>query len=336
MTEAAAPIVTVVVPARNEAASIEACIRHVAAQDFPHELIQVLVVDGASTDATAELAEKAFAGADFGSAQVLNNPSGTTPTSLNTGLAAAAGDYLCRVDARSFVPPHYVRRCVEVLRGSPRIAVVGGAQIATAGHCSTAEERGIARALGNPYTTGFARYRRRRSSGPADTVYLGSFRTEQLRSVGGWDERLLTNQDYELNRRMQRLGTVWFESGLEVAYRPRRTLTALLSQYRRFGRWKALGWREVGVPMSGRHVVLLAAPPAAAGLVLFGLRRRPAAAAAAVVVSAALLDAAGGDQAPPRERVWSIAATAAIGLAWWAGVVEQLVRDGVRRLWRSL
>lgn len=335
MTTTVGPLVTVVIPARNEAAHIEECIAHVAAQDFPLEHVEVVVVDGASTDETAEVAAKALAEVEFGAVRVLRNPAGTTPSSLNTALAAASGKYLCRVDARSFVPPDYVRRCVELLAASPGIAVVGGAQIATAGPHATAEERGIARALRNPYATGLARYRRRRSSGSADTVYLGAFRTEQVRSVGGWDGRLHTNQDYELNRRMQRLGTVWFEAGLSVEYRPRPTLAALFAQYRRFGHWKALGWRELGVPMSGRHVALLAGPPVAVALFLVGMRRRPGITMAGAATAVAILDAASVEKASPEERAWSLVATTGISAAWWSGVVEQLLRSRSRGAWRS-
>ena len=327
MTTPEGPLVTVVIPARNEAAHLQECIARVAAQDFPRDQMEVLVVDGSSTDETAGVAAKALAEAAFGATAVLYNPAGTTPSSLNTALAAASGTYLCRVDARSFLPPDYIRRCVELLRSSPGIAVVGGAQIATAAPHATGEERGIARALRNPYATGLARYRLRRSSGPADTVYLGSFRTEQVRSVGGWDERLHTNQDYELNCRMQWLGTVWFEAGLNVAYRPRSTMAALLSQYRRFGRWKALGWRELGVPMSGRHIVLLAGPPLAGALLLVGMRRRPQITLAGAAAAVAVLDASCDEKASARERAWSLLATAGIAAAWWSGVVEQLVRN---------
>ncbi|MGH9152645.1 MAG: glycosyltransferase [Acidimicrobiales bacterium] len=325
------PLVTIVIPARNEAASIADCIRHVALQDFPLDHMQIIVVDGSSTDATVERAEEALASFAFGTVAVLCNPAGTTPSGLNVGLAAATGEYLCRVDARSFVPPSYVRDCVELLLASPGIAVVGGAQVATACPHASARERGIARALRNPYATGLARYRRRRSSGATDTVYLGTFRTEQLRLVGGWDERLHTNQDYELNRRMQRLGTVWFVAGLDVAYRPRSTLAALVAQYYRFGRWKALGWREIGLPLSGRHLVLLSAPPAAAVLLVLGARFKPAVTCAGAVAAVALLDGAGGESAPAQERAWSLVSTFAIALAWWAGAVEQLARPPKRR-----
>ena len=96
-------VVTVLIPARNEERDIDDCLRAVLAQDFPHDRLEVVVVDGASTDRTAEVAEKRLAESSVRSS-VVHNPAGTTPSNLNVGLADAAGTYLCRVDARSLIP----------------------------------------------------------------------------------------------------------------------------------------------------------------------------------------------------------------------------------------
>ena len=62
----AAGTVSVLIPARNEARHIEACIAAVAAQDLPLARIEVVVVDGCSQDGTAEVAARALAGYGFG------------------------------------------------------------------------------------------------------------------------------------------------------------------------------------------------------------------------------------------------------------------------------
>ena len=68
-----------------------------------------------------------------------------------------------------------------------------------------------------------------------ETVTFGCWPADVLRAHGGWDERFVRNQDFELNRRMGRTGTVWFDAELEVQYVPRSDLRALFRQYRRFG-----------------------------------------------------------------------------------------------------
>jgi len=320
------PLVTVVIPARNEERHIEACVGRIAAQDYPLGRIEVLLIDGASTDRTVELAVRALEGVDFARAAVIPNQVGTTPSNLNRGLAEASGQYLCRVDARSFIPPHYVRTCVLLLQSRPEFAVVGGAQVAESSPGAGVVGRGIARALSSPHATGLARYRRRRTAGPGDTVYLGVFRTADVRDEGGWDERFLTNQDYELNRRMAKRGLVWFEAGVEVGYRPRETLGALLAQYRRFGRWKAAAWLETPMRPAGRQIILLSfpilGPVIAAQLLRRWGWRVPVAGASAALLAGGVVPG----RSDLRERLVGLCAAVLVPVAWLTGILEQTMR----------
>jgi glycosyltransferase involved in cell wall biosynthesis len=320
-----APLVSILVPARDEAADIGACLDAVLAQDHPRERLEVVVVDGGSTDATVAIAGKVLANAGVAH-QVITNPVGTTPSNLNVGLARVHGEVVCRVDARSVIPPHYARRCAEVLAARPDVVVVGGAQVAVA-RDTTDRAVGIARALNNKWGMGGSRYRRGASDGPSDTVYLGAFRTAELRDAGGWDERFTTNQDYELNRRMGERGTVWFDASLEVGYRPRATLRELFHQYRRFGEWKVAYWRETSDRPQPRQLLLLAVPPTAlAGVVVVGLLptrlRRTAIAAAAV--GAVTFETTGSAGPPGRlpAHVMSGVASVVVASSWFAGVVR--------------
>jgi hypothetical protein len=70
-------------------------------------------------------------------------------------------------------------------------------------------------------------------------VYLGVFDRAALEAVGGFDETLIRNQDYELNVRLRQAGgTVWFDPELRVGYRPRPDVARLARQYREYGWWK--------------------------------------------------------------------------------------------------
>lgn len=319
---------TVVVPARNEEAAIERCIERLAAQDLGAEHLEVLVVDGASQDDTAARARAALARHPFAGAEVVTNEAATTPSNLNAGLALARGPVLCRVDARSVVQPDHVRRCVEVLDATPDVAVVGGMQIAEP-PAGSVTGRGIARALNNRFAMGLSRYRRGGPSGPSDTVYLGAFRTDDLRAVGGWDERLGTNQDFDLNRRMGAHGLVWFDADLRTGYVPRSSLRALWQQYVRFGRWKVRYWRTTGDRPRPRQVAILLGVPAAGlvGIAIAVRSGRPV--TAALVGGSALLalDAVGGGgPAPASVRLAAAEATALVGLGWVGGAWAEILR----------
>lgn len=332
------PLVTVLVPTLNEAADIAHCIDAIADQDYPLDRLEVVVVDGCSEDGTIQGAERALKGHPFGCTSVISNPSATTPSNLNLGLARCSGDFVCRVDARSRIPQDYVRTCTAILLERPEIGVVGGRQLALA-RDRTALAVGIARALNNRFAMGGARYRTGAESGVTDTVYLGAFWTRDLRRVGGWDERMSTNQDYELNRRIGRESVVWFDARLEVGYLPRASIPALWRQYRRFGRWKMRYWRLTEDRPRPRQLALLLGAPVA-GLLILPLAVRAARgrsqarllAASLIGVAAALEDRGSrGPDGGPLERSIAIAAMVTVATGWWSGVVGESLRQAPRR-----
>src|SRR5436309_3992828 len=114
-------LVTVVVPARNEESAIPSCLRSILAQT--HRNLQVIVVDGASTDRTRDVVLE-FARNDP-RVELLQNPDAIIPRSLNIAVAAAKARWLVRVDAHSAIPPDYVGRAVRHLR-TGRWGGVGG------------------------------------------------------------------------------------------------------------------------------------------------------------------------------------------------------------------
>jgi cellulose synthase/poly-beta-1,6-N-acetylglucosamine synthase-like glycosyltransferase len=325
----APPLVSVVIPAFDEEADIAGCLAAVAAQDHPANRLEVIVVDGGSHDATVQIAREAARREGLRQFRVVSNPARRIPTSLNAGLAHATGSVLVRVDARSRPAPGYVTRCVALLDEHPAAGVVGGAQIAVPRADATVVEHGIARALRNRVTTGLSRYRRRTGAGPADTVWLGAFRTDELRRLGGWNPRLALNEDYELNQRYRRAGfAVWFDPDLHITYHPRRTLAALARQHFRFGRVKGTWWAR-GTGASPRHLVLLAAPVVAAGAMVAVERRTgPVATAAAALAVTLLVDALGtGERARWRHRLVSAAAITTYVAAWLIGAAVGAVGE---------
>jgi succinoglycan biosynthesis protein ExoA len=88
-----------------------------------------------------------------------------------------------------------------------------------------------------------------------DTVPFGCFRRSRWHELGGFDEELISNQDYDFNHRVRRAGyQVLLNPNMECVYRSRPTLDALARQYYRYGFWKrqmlrkspgALRWRQV-------------------------------------------------------------------------------------------
>jgi GT2 family glycosyltransferase len=266
-----------------------------------------------------------------GPLRIVENQGGERSAGLNLAIQAATGEIVCRIDARSIVPPTYVRRCVDRLRSDPSIGVVGGFQRPIP--CGNGPlEKGIARALANPLALGAPRYRRRSGGGPVETVYLGSWRRHELLDLGGFDEHLVANEDFELCQRYIAAGfTVWLEPGLEVRYEARETLRAVWAQYGAFGRAKASLWRRHAQQPNARQVAAMAAGLAGAAFVITSAARprRLIVAAPAVGAALAILDSIGGDgPADLATRGVSLTTYPVIVSAWLSGIVEGLVGGG--------
>lgn len=252
------PTVSVVVPARDAAAVIGRALASIRDQDYPR-IVDVTVA--AADEATA----RAAADVERLDVTVVANPSGTTPAALNRAIGPGKGEVVVRCDSHAVLPPGYVSRAVDTLMATGA-ANVGGRQLPRG---ATWFERAVALAMSSPIGAGDARYRVGGPPGPVDTVYLGVFPRRVLEEVGGFDESLRRNQDYELNWRLRAAGNVvWFDPELVVTYRPRGSLGALWSQYHDYGRWKREVVRRHPHSLRLRQ---LAPPALVAGLVASGL-----------------------------------------------------------------
>ena len=225
-------LVSVVIPVRNEAASIEATIESIIAQDYEGR-IEIIVADGMSDDGTREILD-ALAGR-YEQLRYVDSPTGRTPNGLNLAIHASHGDIIVRCDGHAELPRDYVRTAVSVLNETGAVNV-GGVQHAVGVGWT---QRAIAYAMTSRIGVGDARFHYGGEPGPVDTVYLGVFRRDPLFAAGLFDEELTRNQDYELNIRLRAAGgVVWFDPRLKVVYRPRSSLRGLASQYFHYGAWK--------------------------------------------------------------------------------------------------
>jgi glycosyltransferase involved in cell wall biosynthesis len=223
---------------RNEALHLREAVGSILEQEYPGK-VRLAVAVGPSKDGTEQVA------ADIAAADprvtVVDNPTGRTPCGLNAAIKATDEPIVVRVDGPAVLPPGYVKRAVELLEETGAVNV-GGVMGASG---TTSFERSVAAAMSSPFGVGGGRFHYGGEPGPADTVYLGSFRREALEAVGGYDESFTRAQDWELNHRLRgRGGLVWFAPELRVTYRPRPTLRALATQYRDYGRWRRVVMRR--------------------------------------------------------------------------------------------
>ena len=326
-------LVTVVVPARNEEAFIGDCLESILASQ--HRNLQVLVVDGASDDRTVEIV-RACSDRDP-RVSVVDNPDRLIPIGLNRALAAAEGAWLVRVDAHATIPPDYVGRAVAHLR-SGRWGAVGGRKD---GVGTTAAGRAVAAAMASRFGVGGSTYHHGTDQTEVDHVPFGAYPVALARRLGGWDERLAVNQDFEFDRRIRESGQrILFDPALRIDWHCRQRVVDLFRQYRRYGQGKVTVMALHPGSVRLRH---LAAPALVLWLVggsagsLTTRRPRPVAAVAAPYVAALALATATTAKSTPRgSRRWLAPAFVAMHVGWgigfWEGVARLVSGSGPLRL----
>jgi len=246
-------LVSVLIPMRNEGDHIRPCLEAVLAQDYPTELMEILVVDGRSTDHSREVVTEYAT--QYSHLRLLDNPRQITPAALNVGILHARGNYLIRVDAHTVIAPDYVRQCVTLLESTDAVNVGGRMQPVG----DTYFGRTVALSTTSPFGIGDSRFHYDAREQYVDTVYMGAFRREIFDQVGLFDEELIRNQDYELNIRIRQAGgKILLSPKIISYYTPRSSLSALWRQYFQYGRWKvrtvqkhpdSLRWRQAVPPL---------------------------------------------------------------------------------------
>ncbi len=251
------PTVSIIVPCFNEEKRIQFLLDAIYAQNYPHERLDVTISDGHSNDRTRAVIEAFRRAHPDLRLQVVDNDRGSIPAALNSAIKMSVGEIILRLDAHSAPYPDYVERCVGALESEKGENVGGVWEIRPGGQSRVA--RAIAIAAAHPLGVGDALYRHAKQAALVDTVPFGAFRRTLVEALGGFDESLLANEDYEFNARIRaRAGKVWLDPAIRSVYFARSTLRALARQYFRYGYWKfrmlrrypaTLRWRQALPPL---------------------------------------------------------------------------------------
>ncbi|MFN2121246.1 MAG: glycosyltransferase family 2 protein [Anaerolineales bacterium] len=328
------PNVSIVVPCYNEEGTIGTLLQAILDQTYPRRQMEVVIADGMSDDGTRAVIDEFRQAHPNLEIRVVQNPRRAIPSGLNLAMQQARGGFLVRLDAHSIPIPEYVERCVEDLNAGKGVNVGGVWNIRPGGAGPMA--RGIAAAAAHPLGAGDALYRLGALAGPVDTVPFGAFRREVFERMGGFDETLLTNEDYEFNLRIRQSGgLVWLDPRIASTYLARPNLRSLAAQYWRYGYWKcrmllrypgSVRWRQALPPIFVTGLIGLGVTASLWRPALYGLG------AALGVYLAAIL--AGAISIRPRNRGAPVAATAmalvTMHLAWGGGFVWSLITSFAR------
>lgn len=249
--------VSILIPVYNEEKYIEEALQSVLEFQFPIEEMEVILIDGGSTDRTIEIVER-FRGR-FPNFKLLHNPARIVPVGMNLGIEEAKGEFIIRLDAHSKYPPDYISKLLYYHQklGADN---VGGRVVARARR-RTPTAVAIENLLRDKLGVGSSfRTLTPREPVEVDTVPFGCYRRELLLELGGYDPRLVRNQDLELNKRLlRRGGKIFLIPEIEITYFPRESYRELARNNFQNGYWNILTAYYTGTlsSLSPRHLVPL-------------------------------------------------------------------------------
>lgn len=224
--------VSVVIPCRNEEKAIAQTVRAILASE--HKNLEVLVVDGMSTDATRAIVQGIID--EDPRVKIVDNPRQLTPFAFNLGIKHSTGEFVQIVGSRNVLEPLYIPLLIQALNDNPRVGCVGGDYQHV---YDTEDGRAIARAMESKFGVGGGNYRTMTSNAYVDTVGIPMYRRSIFSELGLFDETLTRNQDDEYNFRLRQKGwQILYVHDAKATYLVRASLKKAFKQYQQYGYFK--------------------------------------------------------------------------------------------------
>ena len=230
--------ISIIVPIYNEEKYIENCLESILQSDYNKDEMEVFLVDGGSQDKTIDIIKEYQRKYPF--FQLLSNPNKTPPYAMNIGIKASQGDYIIRLDAHAFYPKDYFSKLIEWHQKLDADNV--GAVIVTEVKNLTKKSASIKEVLSHKFGVGNSDFRTGvKELKEVDTVPFGCYKKEVFEKYGLYDERLIRNQDIELNKRIVNGGgKIYLIPDVKCTYFAREDFTSLAKNNYSNGYWNIL------------------------------------------------------------------------------------------------
>lgn len=195
--------VAIIIPTLNEERFIEVCLQSLTNQTFPFEKMDIMVIDGGSTDKTCTLVNKLQQ--KFTNIRLLENDKRIQSAAFNIGLANSDAPYIIRLDAHARYDAHYIELCLQHLKQHPEYGNVGGICLIEAPK-DTLIAKANALLNSSRFGIGGAMFRVGSIACETETVPFGAFQRKVVEKIGGMREDLARGEDNEYNSRIHKAG----------------------------------------------------------------------------------------------------------------------------------
>lgn len=255
--------VSVIIPILNEEKYIEKCLDSLLNQCYPKEHLEILLIDGNSSDKTVSIIKKYTDRYSF--IKLYSNPQKTVQHALNIGIENSSGEYIVRMDAHAWYAEDYILKCVEYLQKT-NADNVGGPTVVRG---ISPTQKVVAAAYHSPFALGGSKHYEEEFEGYADTVSWGAFKKKTLTGIGMYDSRLPRSEDDDLNFRITNGGgKIFITPEIRSVYYPKDSFEKLFKQYFEYGVWKVAVMKKHKRPLRLIHLVPMCF---VAFLVVFGI-----------------------------------------------------------------
>lgn len=249
-------MISIICPIYNEEKYIAKCIDSILSQDYPKDDMEVILVDGMSTDGTRDIVQDYAKRYPF--IRLVDNQKRIVPPAMNIGIRAAKGDIIIRLDAHAIFPHNYFSELVKNLKNL-KAENVGGI-------CRTLPVNdypacvAIANVLSSSFGMGNSHFRvGSKEIMEVDTVPFGCFHRKLFDHIGYFDEELIRNQDDEFNGRIRKNGgKIYLLPHLIIDYYARDNISKVYKMFYQYGLFKPLVNKKLGSPATVRQFFPLA------------------------------------------------------------------------------
>lgn len=245
------PLISVILAVRNEAKLIRTAVDSLLQQESQDFDLEILVVDGMSTDGTAAIVAELMQSDPR--IRLVSNQRQKTPFAFNVGLKEAKGEYVCIFGAHTSYRPDYITVCLNELNKYGAVGCSG--QIATRAADGSAGARLVAWSLSHWFGSS-TRSVRTQPAGFRDTVPYPVIKKDVLLAAGGYDEELHRNQDNDMNQKLLARGyRLYLTNKTECHYFVKPTVRSMLEYAFATGYWNIISFRKNQAAMRLRHFV---------------------------------------------------------------------------------
>jgi glycosyltransferase involved in cell wall biosynthesis len=245
------PLVSAIMAVRNEERLIETAIKSLQQQETSGWKIEIIVVDGNSSDGTEEIVKRIASGDSR--VKLVINKQMKTPYAFNLGIQRARGEYICILGAHTTYAQDYIAMCLEELKLHGAAGCSG--RLITRPGGDGLQARLIAWTLAHPFGTS-ARSMRTRGAGFADTIPYPVFLKSTILEVGAYNTQLHRNQDNDLSQRLRARGyKLYITDKTSCEYFVSPDLASLARYAFNNGFWNIISFKMNPTSMSLRHFV---------------------------------------------------------------------------------